>query len=262
MIVTADERDEVRAYLERAYAGVFGPEEVAFHLSAHLGDGFADYACQVIAAATPAKGRILDVGTGFGSFVVLARDRGFDAVGTDISDYEIAFARRRLARLRPSDDPESVFLPGGIFAGALDQRRFDAITFWNVLEHVRDIQPLLTRAAALLEPGGAVYIQCPNYAAFRREAHYQLPWRPWLSRAAAIRRIRASGKDPRFFETSVFQRTNWEVMRAVIEAGLQLHDRMNLVPMHLSTLLTAPRRFADFFNPLRASIELAARRPR
>jgi len=51
--LTDDERRLVRDRLERDYRGVFGPAEIAFHLDAHVGGGFADYACQVIAAATP-----------------------------------------------------------------------------------------------------------------------------------------------------------------------------------------------------------------
>jgi len=262
MIVTDAERDEVRKHLEREYAGVFGPAEIAFHLSAHLGDGFADYACQVIGAATPAGGRVLDVGAGFGSFVVLARERGFDAIGAEIAPYEIEFSRRRLARLRPLDSPEQVFLSEGIFNPGLDGRRFDAITFWNVLEHVPDMTALLQRAATLLAPGGALYALCPNYAAFRKEAHYQVAWRPGLSRAAAVRRLRNHGKDPRFFETSIFQRTNWEVIRTVMALGLDVYDRMNQVPMRWSTLASQPKRCVDFFNPMRPSVELAARKPR
>lgn len=261
MIVTDDERSEVRHYLEREYAGVFGAAEVAFHLSAHLGDGFADYACQVIGATTPQGSRVLDVGAGFGSFVLVARDRGFDAIGTEIAAYEIEFARRRLARLRPWEAPEQVFLSDGIFNRALDGRQFEAITFWNVLEHVSAIKPLLSRAATLLLPGGAIYVLCPNYAAFRKEAHYQVPWRPGLSRAAAVRRLRAHGKDPRFFETSIFQHTHWEVIRAVTALGLELYDHMNQVPMRWTTLASEPKRFVDFFNPMRPSVEFAARKP-
>ena len=159
MIVTDTERAEVAQYLEREYAGVFGPAEIAFHLSAHVGDGFADYACQVIAAAIPPWGRVLDVGAGFGSFVVLARDRGFDAVGTEVAAYETAFARRRLERLRPADFPDQVFLEGGIFSPKLDDRLFDAITFWNVLEHIENIRPIIARAAGPAYV--AIVLSCP-----------------------------------------------------------------------------------------------------
>lgn len=251
----------VRAHLEREYAGVYGPAEIDFHLSAHVGTGFADHACQVVAAATPVGGRVLDVGAGYGSFVMLARERGFDAVGTEIAPFEVEFSRRRVQRDRPAEDPAAVFLDGGIFNPALDAQRFDAVTFWNVLEHIDDINAVLSRAAALLKPGGAIYIICPNYAAWRKEAHYQIAWRPFLSRAAAVRRIREHGKDPRFFETSVFQRTSWEVMAVLRRHGLMLFDRMNQRPMNAGRLFRSPGEWVDYYNPARPAVELAARKP-
>lgn len=149
---------------------------------------------------------------------------------------------------------------------ALDGRRFDAVTFWNVLEHIENIEPVIGRAASLLEPGGAIYVVCPNYAAWRAEAHYQVAWHPLLSRAAFARRLRAWGKDPGFFETSIFLRTNWGVMRALVRNGLQLYDRLNLVPMSPAaggwrTWFRRPADTLAFFNPARHSVELAARKP-
>lgn len=255
------ERAAVKQHLEQEYAGVYGPAEIEFHLNAHVGDGFADYACQVIAAATPAGGRVLDVGAGYGSFVMLARARGFNAIGVEIAGYEVAYARRRIEREFPEVDPQAVFLDQGIFHRELDGKAFEAITFWNVLEHIEQIGPVLERAAALLAPGGAIYIVCPSYAAWRKEAHYQIPWRPFLSREAAVRRIREHGKDPRFFETSVFQRNNWEVMSVLRRNGLRLFDRMNQHHMHIGRLLAAPREWFDFYNPMRPAVELSARKP-
>jgi MPBQ/MSBQ methyltransferase len=254
-------RDHIRRHLEAEYAGVYGAAEIDFHLNAHVGDGFADYACQVVAASTPPGARILDVGAGYGSFVVLARQRGFDAIGTEIAPFEIACARQRLARERPADLPSEVFLDRGIFHPALTGRQFEAVTFWNVLEHVADLAGILERAASLLAPGGAIYVVCPNYSAWRKEAHYQIPWRPFLSRAAAARRIRKHGKDPAFFASSVFQRGSWEVMRELRRNGLELYDRMNQKRMHLGRLFTSPGEWMNYFNPARPSVELAARRP-
>lgn len=254
------ERALVREHLEREYAGVFGPAEIEFHLNSHVGDAFADYACQVIAVATPPGSRVLDVGAGYGSFVMLARARGFRAIGTEIAAFELEYSRRRVAREIPDEEPGDVFLDQGIFHSALNGRQFDAITFWNVLEHIDDFGAVIRRAAELLAPGGAVYVVCPNYAAWRNEAHYQIPWRPFLGRDAAVRRIREHGKDPRFFETSVFQRTNWGVMAEMRRHGLTLFDRLNQKQMHLGRLLTEPRLFLDFYNPARPAVELAARK--
>jgi 2-polyprenyl-3-methyl-5-hydroxy-6-metoxy-1,4-benzoquinol methylase len=265
-ILTEGERAEARAHLVREYEGVFTDAEIVFHLNAHVGDGFADYACQVVATATVAGSRVLDVGAGFGSFVLLARERGFDAIGTEIAPFEVNFARQRLARIRPNDNPTAVYLDGPIEQPALNDRRFDVITIWNVLEHVLDDRSLLQRAAALLNPGGTIYVLCPNYAAWRLEAHYHVPWHPFLTRAAAVERLRQYGKDPRFFETSIFRRTNWGVMRELRRAGLVLHDRLNTRPMTTGAVLGGelwrhPAQVVDFFNPFRSSVEVAARKP-
>jgi MPBQ/MSBQ methyltransferase len=265
--LTEDEHREVRSHLEREYAGVFDVAEIEFHLDAHVRGGFAEYACQVVEAATPAGGNVLDVGAGFGSFVVLARERGFDAMGVEISPFEVSFARKRLSRLRPADDPLRIFLDGGIFNPLLDALRFDAITFWNVLEHVENVRPMLRRAADLLCTGGAIYVVCPNYAAWRKEAHYQIAWHPFLTRRAAARRLVRHGKNPRFFDTSVFRRTNWGVMRELARNRLRLYDRMNVTAMHpgrdlARVFFSDPGRVLDFYNPCRPAVELAARKPR
>ena len=263
--IPSEQRDEVRQYLEREYAGVFGPLEIEFHLDAHVGFGFADYACQVVSTTIPTGARILDVGAGFGSFVLLARARGFEAIGTEIAPFEVEFSRRRLSSERPSDDPRRVFLDHGIFSGELDRQVFDAITFWNVLEHIEHVTPILERAKSLLRPGGAIYLVCPNYAAWRHEAHYQVPWHPFLNRQAAVRRLRRFGKDPRFFETSIFPITNWRVMRELTRVGFVLYDRLNqraMLPGHglMQSLVRRPLQVVDYFNPCRPSVELAARR--
>src|SRR4030095_16907922 len=108
-----------KRHLEEEYAGVYGPAEIEFHLNAHVGDGFADYACQVIAASTPPGGRVLDVEPGYGSFVMLPAARGFDAIGTEIAPYEVTYARRRAVAELHGVDPASVFLDQGIFHPAL-----------------------------------------------------------------------------------------------------------------------------------------------
>src|SRR6185436_12016067 len=42
------------------------------------------------------------------------------------------------------------------------ERRFEAITFWAVLEHLAEPRAFLAKAAALLQPGGHLFILVPN----------------------------------------------------------------------------------------------------
>jgi SAM-dependent methyltransferase len=99
------------------------------------------------------SGRCLDIGASAGFFVKTAADSGWDAHGIELSEDTSALARDRYgvdvacARLEEAGfEPES----------------FDAITLWDVIEHVPDPVETMLRVASLLRPGGVVGILTPN----------------------------------------------------------------------------------------------------
>jgi cyclopropane fatty-acyl-phospholipid synthase-like methyltransferase len=56
------------------------------------------------------------------------------------------------------------------------ERKFDAITFWAVLEHVSDPRAFLEKAAALLNPEGFCFVLVPNMKSLATRvlgAHYR-----------------------------------------------------------------------------------------
>lgn len=230
------EEPAILAHLTELYRNVFTEEAIKAHLVNHVGYSVAQYGLGVITPLVPSGGRILDVGAGFGSFVLLARNSGFDACGVEIAPFEVEFARRRLQRLRPQDDARQVYHIGDASRLDLPDASLDAITFWNVFEHVENVEPLIALAARALKPGGHVFIVCPNYAAERLEAHYHIPWKPELrhdrTRAAAY--IRSFDRDSTFFETSIFCRTNDEVLGLLRRYRFDLMDIEGLRPMSLS----------------------------
>jgi 2-polyprenyl-3-methyl-5-hydroxy-6-metoxy-1,4-benzoquinol methylase len=98
-------------------------------------------------------GTLLDIGAGTGIFMHLARERGWDAHGVDISPVtaEKAAAEFDLAiTVAPFETHH------------FDGRRFDAVSMLDVLEHVVDPMASLRRVHELLRPGGAVQIAVPN----------------------------------------------------------------------------------------------------
>ena len=98
-------------------------------------------------------GRILDVGCGDGKFLwALAPDR-WERFGVERSTESVSLVRQRIPGLR--------LVAGDIHAGDLMPRAFDALTFWHVLEHLTDPEAALTRAAALLRPGGWLFVSLP-----------------------------------------------------------------------------------------------------
>lgn len=263
--LSADARGALRAYLDGLYRGVFSDDAIERHMDDYVGFEFVDQVAPLVARAIPPGGRVLDIGAGFGSFVLAARELGLDATGVEIAEEEVAFARRRLARVRPQDDPGSVYVQGDARTQSIPDASLDAATFWNVLEHLDDMHSILRRAARMLKPRGAVFVICPNYAAFRDEAHYNVPWYPYFPRRLASSYLRRRGRNPRYFETSVFYRTNWGVMRGLAAAGFELHDwsashSMALTLRNVRSMARDPLGYLRYYNPLKESVVLAARK--
>ncbi len=98
------------------------------------------------------KGALLDVGTGIGQFLNLARAEYCPVVGTEISSTAIAIAKR----LYNVD-----ILEGTIESLQIDQQ-FENLTAFHVLEHVHRPAAFLGRCHQLLSPGGRLFLAVPN----------------------------------------------------------------------------------------------------
>lgn len=261
-------RDSVVTYLTDIYEGVFTKEAINAHLENHIGFSFAEYTTQVIGPHLPVGARVLDIGSGFGSCVLAARNAGLDAFGVEIAHFEVEFARNRLRQERPQDNPEEVYLLGDARSLSLPPASVDAVTFWNVIEHIENWESVLDAAVGYLKPGGLVFIICPNYMAWRDEAHYHVPWKPctFFSREKAIKYLHSLGRNPSYFENSIFYRTNWEVLLKLRQLHFQPMELSTLSSRatswnHLFRMLFNPIKYLSFYNPFKHSVELAARKP-
>ena len=100
-------------------------------------------------------GSILDVGCGRGDLIQLFQDRGWKAVGTQVSRTAAEAARR----LRGVD-----VIIGDLPGLSLAPESFDVVTFLHVLEHLDRPGDYLSAARSLLRPGGLLVIEVPNCA--------------------------------------------------------------------------------------------------
>jgi 2-polyprenyl-3-methyl-5-hydroxy-6-metoxy-1,4-benzoquinol methylase len=109
-----------------------------------------------IARETDSVESVLDVGCGSGNFLAYAGEIGIRAVGVDVDPRAVEAARERGC---------DAHLPGD-----LDEAEFDAVTLWDVIEHVTDPDSLLKEATDRLRPGGALLMETPDGRFFVRRA--------------------------------------------------------------------------------------------
>lgn len=94
---------------------------------------------------------ILDVGCSSGSFLNIAREQQWRTFGLELNDAEIKAAIRAGHHVLQTTIEQASF-----------KERFEAITLWDVFEHIKDGLSFLAATRGLLAPGGVVFIQSPS----------------------------------------------------------------------------------------------------
>jgi 2-polyprenyl-3-methyl-5-hydroxy-6-metoxy-1,4-benzoquinol methylase len=96
---------------------------------------------------------ILDVGCGMGEFVYAAKKLNYNVIGIEYSKNAVKNACRFNLPVYQKD----------FFSTDFNSKKYDLITFFEVLEHVSNPFEFLKRANDLLTPNGLIYITTPNF---------------------------------------------------------------------------------------------------
>ena len=99
------------------------------------------------------KGRLLDIGTGYGQFLHHARPFFTEVNGTEVSESAVALAKEKYGLSLLAGQVEALDLP---------PQSFDTITLFHVLEHVPDPGKLVNVCHGLLRAQGILVIAVPN----------------------------------------------------------------------------------------------------
>jgi SAM-dependent methyltransferase len=101
-------------------------------------------------------GKLLDVGSGTGHFAAMMKKSGWTVRGIEINE-------------KARNYSESAFgldIIGPDSMASLEEKSFDCVTMWHVLEHFHDPQKYLSDLVSLLKPGGICLIALPNSSSF------------------------------------------------------------------------------------------------
>lgn len=123
---------------------------------------FCDFANIAVTLALPVGAKILDVGCGSGWLSEYFARLGYHVKGIDISPDLIEMSRDRVARVPFGVDHETPlhceFAVHDVELAPLDDERFDAIICYDSLHHFEDERAVMRHLAAMLDPGGLLFI--------------------------------------------------------------------------------------------------------
>lgn len=98
--------------------------------------------------------RLLDIGAGRGAFLDVARKAGWEVTAVELSASNSAYIR------------EAYAVP--VFTGVMEDAgfpadQFDAVTMWDVIEHLKSPTTTLREVHRILKPGGLLVAYTPNH---------------------------------------------------------------------------------------------------
>jgi SAM-dependent methyltransferase len=222
LVATLPRPDEaqLRSYYEGAYSGGTSAVVRAYQRGA-IGRWVARRRAAAVGRHVALRsGTIVEVGCGYGALLrTLHEDHGCTVVGVDSDEGSLAQALRRDAIAYHCGTLESLGLPAA---------RFDAVLFFQSLEHHRDPVRALAEAARLLKPGGVCVVEVPDFDGFWRHV-FGTWWYPLLvpqhlfhfTRASLAQAFAAAGLTLAGPHRSMFY-----PLESTVSLGLWLNERL------------------------------------
>ena len=98
-------------------------------------------------------GKLLDVGAGYGFFLEVAKQRGWEVYGTELTDEAIVHCESKGLNMFKGEFHKIDF----------ENESFDAVVSIEVLEHLNTPKEFVAKASQILRKGGILYLTTPNF---------------------------------------------------------------------------------------------------
>lgn len=138
--------------------------------------------CRLMERYTKGAGKVLDIGSGTGDFLRMARKRKWSIAGVEPNPMARGLANEKQVPLyRDIQEVEGY--------------DYDAVTLWHTLEHLPDLDAYITRFKQHLTSDGVILVAVPNFksldARIYKEfwAAYDVPRHLWHFSQSAIKEI-------------------------------------------------------------------------
>lgn len=201
----------------------------------------ATFRRRIRALPPPARSRrLLDVGAAAGFFVAEAASAGWSAVGLEPNPTMVAHARTALG-LEVSE--------GTLESATLSPGSFEAVTLWEVIEHIPAPREMVGAIFELLEPGGFLALSTPDAGSrvARIAGRRWLGWRKvpehlyFFDRSSLRRLLTSVGFDivrMRYVSIVVPVAYAWERLTSMtgVAAGVRLPERIARIPLPINPL--------------------------
>jgi 2-polyprenyl-3-methyl-5-hydroxy-6-metoxy-1,4-benzoquinol methylase len=142
----------------------------------------------------PTGAKLLDCGAATGFLLEIAKERGFDPYGVELSE----FGANTVAEKFGKDHSFRGEIESASFPGAGDGA-FHAITMCDYIAHVRDPKRVLERARSLLAPNGVIALTTPDTGSLTHHAlakgwsHYKVEHLYYFGRQNITRLLESTG---------------------------------------------------------------------
>lgn len=144
----------VDLYKDKSYSEII--ESLVASSNDYRKQRFGEERMDIVGRFVPDQGsqrRLLDVGCATGFFLEAARERGWEVYGIEANPYAAEVALKKGLQVQNTT----------IEAADYHTAFFDAVTIFEVIEHVRDPLSILVKTHELLRPGGMLFVYTPNF---------------------------------------------------------------------------------------------------
>lgn len=107
--------------------------------------------------------KLLDVGSGSGYFLETAKEKGWEVKGIELNKDMLSLSNKN--GLNVSNKPISYYIK--------TKERFDVVTSWYVLEHIKNMKEFISEIEQVVENGGILFLGVPQLDALANRLYFK-----------------------------------------------------------------------------------------